>query len=279
MKNVIGIDLGGTSIEGGRIEDGSVVKQVKADTNASVGGECTLGILKGVIEDLLTDETVAIGIGVPSVVNREKGIVYNVQNIAGWEEVHLRSELESAFGLPVYIDNDANCFAYGEKIFGKGRECENFVGVTLGTGLGAGIIQKNMLISDANCGSGEFGEIPYMGSKLEDFCGSRFFSNTAGVSGYEAAVQARQGDGHCIRLYEEYGRHIAHLVKIIILVLDPHAIIFGGSLAKAFDLFRNSMSASLKDFPYPRSIERISIMTSDREHSAILGAAALCFQK
>ena len=78
MKNVIGIDLGGTSIEGGRIEDGSVVKQVKADTNASVGGECTLGILKGVIEDLLTDETVAIGIGVPSVVNREKGIVYNV---------------------------------------------------------------------------------------------------------------------------------------------------------------------------------------------------------
>lgn len=279
MSNIIGIDIGGTSIEGGRIENGKIVSYAKADTQACKGGETTIGVLKEIISQLIDGQTRAIGIGVPSVVNRKTGVVYNVQNIAGWDEVPLKEILEAEFSLPVFVDNDANCFAYGEKIFGKGRECENFVGVTLGTGLGAGIIQKNMLISDANCGSGEFGEIPYMGSKLEDFCGSRFFSNTAGVSGYEAAVKARQGDGHCIRLYEEYGRHIAHLVKIIILVLDPHAIIFGGSLAKAFDLFRNSMSASLKDFPYPRSIERISIMTSDREHSAILGAAALCFQK
>ena len=276
MKNVIGIDLGGTSIEGGRIEDGSVVKQVKADTNASVGGECTLGILKGVIEDLLTDETVAIGIGVPSVVNREKGIVYNVQNIAGWEEVHLRSELESAFGLPVYIDNDANCFAYGEKIFGKGRDIENFVGITLGTGLGAGIIHNHKLLSDANCGSGEFGEIPYMNVKLEDYCGSRFFTGSTGRSGYEIATDARKGDSEALGIFEEYGRHLAHLVKVVMLTLDPEAIIFGGAISRSFDLFKDAIMANLSDFPYPRSIERIKIMRSEQDNSGILGASSLC---
>lgn len=79
---------------------------------------------------------VAIGIGVPSVVDREKGIVYNVVNIPHWEEVHLKEILEACFSVPVYVDNDANCFALGERIFGEGKTVDNFVGLTLGTGLG-----------------------------------------------------------------------------------------------------------------------------------------------
>ena len=171
MSNIIGIDIGGTSIEGGRIECGHIISYAKADTQADIGGETTIGVLKGVISQLIDGQTTAIGIGVPSVVNRRTGVVYNVQNIAGWDEVPLKDILEAEFSLPVFVDNDANCFAYGEKIFGKGRDIENFVGVTLGTGLGAGIIHNHRLLSDANCGSGEFGEIPYMNVKLEDYCG------------------------------------------------------------------------------------------------------------
>lgn len=277
MKNVIGIDLGGTSIDGGRIEDTCVVKQLRFDTQASIGGETTLNALKKLIAELMTAETYAIGIGVPSVVDREKGVVYNVQNIADWDEVPLKALLEAEFGIPVFIDNDANCFAYGEKIFGKGQGFKDFVGVTLGTGLGAGIIQNHKLLSDANCGSGEFGEIPYMGTRLEEFCGSRFFTGSSGrTSGYDMAMDARNGDEEAVRVFEEYGKHLAYLTKIIVLTLDPEAIIFGGSIAKSFDLFQNAIWTNLKDFPYPKSIEKLRIIASDQKNSGILGAGSIC---
>jgi glucokinase len=276
MENIIGVDIGGTSIVGGRIEGNRIVAQVTTDTHAQEGGEKTLDILKEVVRRLKTTETKAIGIGVPSVVDREKGIVYNVQNIKDWEEIHLKSILENEFDIPVYLDNDANCFAYGEKIFGKGRAFTNFVGITLGTGVGGGIIQNHRLLLDSNGGAGEFGEIPYLDSILEDYCGSRFFTRTTGLSAYDIARKAREGDTQSINVYNEYGRHMAVLVKIIILVLDPQAIIFGGSISQSFELFRDSMYENLKDFPYPRSVAKIQILTSDLLHMGILGAGALC---
>ena len=276
MENIIGIDLGGTKIAGGRIENESIVKELSADTKASDGGEVTLNILKNLIGDLINKDTKAIGVGVPSVVDREKGIVYNVQNIKNWDKVHLRSILENEFKLPVKIDNDANCFAYGEKVFGKGKEFANFVGITLGTGVGGGIIQNNRLLLDSNCGSGEFGEIPYLDSILEEYCGSRFFTRTVGGSGYEIALKAREGDKESLKVYEEYGKHMAVLVKIILLVIDPEAIVFGGSISKSYDLFKDSMYKHLSDFPYPNSIEKIEILTSELNNSGILGAGALC---
>ena len=79
--------------------------------------------------------------------------------------------------MPVYVDNDANCFALGERIFGEGKTVDNFVGLTLGTGLWGGIIQNGMLLADANCGSGEFGMIPYHGQIMEYFCSGSYFMN------------------------------------------------------------------------------------------------------
>lgn len=277
MGNIIGVDLGGTNIEAGTILDGQVLKSYKVGTQAAVGGKRTVDLLKKVISDLMTDETEAIGIGVPSVVDRKNGIVYNVQNIAGWDEVHLKSILETEFGVPVHIDNDANCFAYGEKIYGKGKDLSDFVGVTLGTGVGAGIIKNGRLIPDANCGSGEFGEIPYMGSKLEDYCGSRFFTASSFGSGYDMSVSARNGDVKALGLFEEYGKHLAWLVKIIVLILDPQAIIFGGSISKSFDLFSKAIHANLDGFPYPKSIENLKILVTGQTGSGILGAGSLCF--
>lgn len=276
MSTVIGIDIGGTSIEGGRIKCGQIVSHAKADTKASIGGETTIQVLKDVISRLIDNDTEAIGIGVPSVVDRKTGIVYNVQNISGWDEVPLKAILETEFSLPVFIDNDANCFAIGEKIFGAGKDFDHFVGATLGTGLGAGIIQNGKLLSDANCGSGEFGEIPYMGGKLEDFCGSRFFTEVVGKNGYDLSVEARNGNAEAKNMFEEYGKHLAYFVKIVMLTLDPHAIIFGGSIAKSFDLCKDAIFTNLADFPYPKSVERIKILSSEQSNSGILGAGALC---
>lgn len=279
MENILGFDIGGTTLMGGRIEGETIAQQVVADTCAQEGGEKTLGILKGLIRDLQTPDTKAIGIGVPSVVDRERGIVYNVQNINNWDEIHLKPLLEAEFALPVHVDNDANCFAYGEKIYGKGKEFRNFAGITLGTGVGGGIIQDNHLLFDSNCGSGEFGEIPYLDSILEDYCGSRFFTRTAGRSGYEIAIEARKGEKQSIAVFNLYGKHISMLVKVILLVLDPQAIIFGGSIAQSFELFKEAMYENLNDFPYPKSVEKIQILTSDLHHIGILGAGALCVKK
>ena len=96
------------------------------------------------------------------------------------------------------------------------------------------------------------------------------------MTGYEAAIKAKEGDLEAIRVYNEYGLHLSMLVKIIILIVDPEAIIFGGSIAKSFDLFEKSMYENLKDFPYPNSIEKIKILTSDLHDIGILGAGALC---
>lgn len=275
--NVLGIDIGGTSIVGGKIEDGRIVGQSKAGTRASEGGDVSLGVLKRVVAELVDGQTRAIGVGVPSVVDRKTGIVYNVQNIAGWDEVDIRGILEREFGLPVFVDNDANCFAFGEKIFGKGREFSNFVGVTLGTGVGSGIISAGRLLPDANCGSGEFGEVRIGGVKFDDWCGSHFFPDETGMSGAELSALARKGDAKALKAFEEYGRRLSELIKLIVLVLDPEAVIFGGSIAKSFDFFGDAIRANLADFPYPKSIEKLQILASDSNDSGVLGAASLCF--
>lgn len=275
--NVLGIDIGGTSIVGGKIEDGRIVGQSKAGTRASEGGDVSLGVLKSVVAELVDGQTRAIGVGVPSVVDRKTGIAYNVQNIAGWDEVDIREILEREFGLPVFVDNDANCFAFGEKIFGKGREFSNFVGVTLGTGVGSGIISAGRLLPDANCGSGEFGEVRIGGVKFDDWCGSHFFPDETGMSGAELSALARKGDAKALKAFEEYGRRLSELIKLIVLVLDPEAVIFGGSIAKSFDFFGDAIRANLADFPYPKSIEKLQILASDSNDSGVLGAASLCF--
>lgn len=275
--NILGIDIGGTSIAGGKVEDGRIVGQSKAGTRASEGGDVSLGVLKSVVAELVDGQTRAIGVGVPSVVDRKTGIVYNVQNIAGWDEVDIRGILEREFGLPVFVDNDANCFAFGEKIFGKGREFSNFVGVTLGTGVGSGIISAGRLLPDANCGSGEFGEVRIGGVKFDDWCGSHFFPDETGMSGAELSALARKGDAKALKAFEEYGRRLSELIKLIVLVLDPEAVIFGGSIAKSFDFFGDAIRANLADFPYPKSIEKLRILASDSNDSGVLGAASLCF--
>ena len=277
MKQIIGIDLGGTTIKGGLIEGQNLVKEEVADTRAPEGGEVTLTVLKDVIRKLKTDKTHAVGIGVPSVVDRKKGIVYHVQNIKDWDEVQLRRLLEEEFNVPVHIDNDANCFAMGERIYGVGRQFENFVGITLGTGVGGGIIQQGKLLKDANTGSGEYGEMPYLDGILEQYCGSFFFTNNYGTTGYEVALKAGQGDKKALEIMREYGKHIAVLVKMIVLTVDPQAIIFGGAIAKSLPLFKESMCEHLNDFPYPNSIKNLKIVGSELNHSGILGAAALCY--
>ncbi len=279
-KVYVGVDLGGTNIRAGRIAGNRLEAQGVAPTpKEAKNQEETIEALSEVIRSVWNAEVRAIGVGVPSVVDRANGIVYNTVNIPHWEEVRLRELLEVRFHVPVYMDNDANCFALGERIFGVGRDFENFVGLTLGTGLGGGIIQKGQLLADANCGSGEFGMLPYQGHILEYFCSGSYFAHVWGVDGKEMYARAMRKDERALEAYRQLGEHIAAAIKIVVLTVDPEMIVFGGSVTAAHALFEESMYENLKDFAYPNSIKRLRIFFSELENPGLFGAASLCYGK
>ena len=262
----------------GRVENDCLVAQASERTPKSPKDTAeTIDLLERVIRSVWTPEVSAIGIGVPGLVDRQNGVVYNLVNIPHWDVVPLREILEARFGVRVVIDNDANCFALGERVFGVGRQYENFVGLTLGTGLGGGIIQQGRLLADSNCGSGEFGMMPYRDNILEYYCSGSYFMNIWGVDGKTMYERALKGDAEALEAYRQLGEHIAAAVKIVMLAVDPEMIVFGGSVAAAHALFEKSLWENLRDFAYPNSVKRLRIFFSEMENPAILGAASLCY--
>lgn len=277
-KNVVGVDLGGTTVKAARIEGVEILKTIHNVTPASGDDpQAAIDAVIRTIESVLNDSTTAIGIGVPSVVDRKQGIVYDVQNIPSWKEVHLKEILTKRFSLPVFVDNDANCFAIGEKIFGKGNKYQNFVGITLGTGLGAGIINNSRLLDDANCGSGEYGEVAYLDSNYENYCSSAFFNEKIKISGKDLYDLAMKQDKVALEHFCTFGKHLANAIKVVVLTVDPQMIVLGGSISKSFQFFEKAMRDELMNFPYQKSIKNLDIFVSDLENSALYGAAALCY--
>lgn len=278
MSTFIGIDLGGTHIRAGRVANDIIETQNQMRTPKNPKDEWeTVDAIKEVIRTVMNEQVEAIGIGVPSLVDREKGIVYNVTNIPYWEEVPLKKALEKEYEVPVYLDNDANCFALGERHFGAGRDYLNFVGLTVGTGLGGGIIQQGRLLQDANCGSGEFGMLPYKDNVLEYYASGSFFNHVYGIDGKEMFAKALQGDDQAVAAYRELGIHLAAAVKMVMYTVDPEMIVFGGSVAEAHKLYEEVLYEQLQDFGYPNSVKKLRIFFSKMESPGILGAASLCY--
>ena len=266
---LIGIDLGGTNIRVATVEDGKIVRLLSEPSLSQGQEQAMLEQMCRLILSVLSPEVKGIGIGVPSVVDREKGIVYNVVGIPSWKEVHLKEILEERFHIPVFINNDCNCFALGVARYGSLRGAKETVCVTLGTGVGSSLVLDGRLYNGHNTGAGEIGSIPYLDKDYEYYCSSRFFMGK-GTSGKEAAAAGPSP------LWEEFGTHVGKLVQLILYAYDPEAIVIGGSIAKAFPLFEEAMWKETRRFPYPKSVENLKIAPADVENAGILGAALLC---
>jgi glucokinase len=211
------------------------------------------------------------------VVDVQRGIVYDVIHIPSWKEVHLKELLETKYNIPVFVNNDANCFALGEYYFGKGKGVADMIGLTIGTGLGAGVIINKHLYAGKNCGAGEFGMVDYLENNYEFYASGSFFQNVHGLNGEEVFQKAKAGNEDALKLYEELGTHLGNAVKMILYTYDTGLIILGGSVQLAFDFFGKSMWERIKTFGFPKSIEGLEIKTSALENSGILGAAALYY--
>ncbi len=274
---IIGVDLGGTNVRCGLVQGQKIIKTSASQISSHGTGKEVIDEIIQCIEDIINDDVKSIGIGVPGIVDTKEGIVYDVQNIPSWKEVHLKSILEKHFNIQVHINNDANCFAAGEWHYGQGKGFDSIAGLILGTGVAAGLILNGRLYEGRNCGAGEFGMLPYLDANYEFFCSGNYFRHFHDLSGEEAFIKAQTGDAGVLNIFEEYGKHLSMAIKAVLFAVDPEIIILGGSVSKSFPYFKESLWHHLQDFPYEPVIQNIVIKASEKENIALLGAAALHF--
>jgi len=272
---IIGVDIGGTKISSGLVSRDKIIRQTTVATPWERPQNEVVNAVIQSIDEVYDPESEGIGIGVPGLVDQTEQRVIDVVNIPSWDSVPLAEMVSDYFNKPVYVNNDANCFALGEKYFGKGKPYANFVGLTIGTGMGAGIIINNHLYSGRLCGAGEFGNIYYRDKNIESYSSGLFFREK-GIDGNLLFKRAAIGDPVALKVFEDMGKHIGRAVANILFALAPEAIIMGGSVSKAYKFFGDAMHEFLEDnFPFRRLYQQLSIEVSENEESGILGASSL----
>lgn len=278
MKNqTIGIDLGGTHLRGGRVTGNELSSILTQKINSTGSVDEVLQELFTLIDKLVDPSVLGIGIGVPGLVDTDQGIVYDVINIPSWKQVPLKQVIQNRYGIPVLINNDANCFALGEFHFGKGMGLESMLGLTIGTGLGSGIIINKKLYPGKNGGAGEFGMIDYLDKYIEYYASGQFFQNVYQINGEEVFKKAKNGENGALKMYAELGHHLGNAVKTILYTLDLPLIILGGSVRFGYPYFKKALWQSLENFAFQKAVKNLRIETSELENSGILGAAALYY--
>ncbi len=273
--SMVGVDVGGTSICVGLVRNGSVVEWREAQTNAQRGAGEILQTLVSLIESVVQHDTAGIGIGVPGLVDVTNGRIFNVNNIPAWRNYDLQQELARKFSLPIYINNDANCFALGELHFGSAKGASSLVAITLGTGVGAGIIANGQLHTGILGCAGEIGGLPYLDADFEAYCSNKFFQSHFGMSGKECFLLAEAGNEVALSAFNSFGTHLGKLLSTVLFVMAPDKIILGGTVAKGSKYFKAAMMQEMRNFPYKPILERVTVDYSNISNSAIFGAAAL----
>ncbi len=269
----IAMDMGGTKVHIALVKEGKIVSESKFSTSSY---QHKTDLLQAIMETLSSHfgrNVKGIGIGVPGLVDEENGIVYDIQNIDDWDRVPLKDILSEVFPVDIRISNDANLFALGEQTFGKGQAYQNVLGISLGTGIGAGLILNGKRYTGKFSGAGEIGSIPYLDKTIEDYCSGKFFRDLHQNTGEHFAHLAASNDQNALALFNELGMHLGKMIKLLLFVLAPEVIIFGGSISKSFALFEPAMRKELENFPFQKVIESLHIARSEMDNAALLGAA------
>jgi glucokinase len=273
---IIGVDLGGTNARAGLVENGRILESRQIEWSNKLSLDNTLQELFSIISPLDSAQVEGIGIGVPSVVDPVDGIVYDVVNIPSWRKVALKKILQERFGKPVFVNNDVNCFALGEQLFGQAASFSSFVALGLGTGLGAAIVIDYKLYLGLNCGSGEIGYIPYLDKNLEYYASGMFFEKFS-TTAQACFMAALEGEKKALDIWASYGHHLGQVMKVVLYTYAPEAIILGGGLSNAFRFYETAMQQAMEDFIYGDTLKKLKILRSSVENVGVMGAAALVF--
>jgi len=292
-KAVLGVDLGGTKISCGVIsEKGKLVgKPYTIPTGGKDSEEVIMDRLYSAIEKTLglarltiTDIS-GIGIGATGPLDIKEGVILECPFLPTLHYFPLRKRVQERFRLPVFLDNDANCFVLGECFFGAGRGVEIVLGYTLGTGLGCATVINNGILSGATQHACEIWPSPYRNETIEDFVSgrgvSRIYKELAGGerSALEIAQLAYKGDEIANQTWVQFGEHLAFAISWGINMLDPGVVILGGSVANAKDLFASAMERFLRKYLCPLPAEKTRVVKAQLgDHAGFTGAAALVLQ-
>ena len=226
----IGIDFGGTSVKTGVLYRGNLIEEApRIETQNFESAPPLIECIHETIKDLRAKHPriEAIGVGMPGFVDFPTGMVHNLTNVKGWQRIYLKRELNQLSNLPVTVENDANCMAYAEWKRGSGRGMNHLVALTLGTGVGGGIVVDGRMVRGANFVAGELGQtsIDFRGpdgaygnrGSLEDYVGNQQITDLACTAYSEAGIPrdksecepaqlsilAQQGDGIALGIWDE----------------------------------------------------------------------------
>jgi glucokinase len=270
----IGVDLGGTNVRAGLVQDGKIISLHKRPISSRAGQKIILEEIFDTIQAVFQPNVSGIGICTPSLV--KDGIVYSVTNIPSWRKVPLQKLMHRRFGVPSFVNNDAKCFALGEFHYGFGHGHQNLVGLIVGTGLGSGVIISGKLYSGTNGGAGEIGHTPYRSEDYEHYCSGRFFQREFGLDAAEIQRRAEQGDIKAVEMLATFGDAFGDVIMAILYAYDPEIIVLGGGVSRAYPYFKKRMRERLSVFKFQNALKRLKIVQTQKPHIAVLAAAALC---
>jgi len=285
---VIGIDLGGTGIKLGCFAiDGTCIKSLTVPTPQPAIPKAVLAVILNAIAQLDPDnQAIAIGVGTPGPADAPGRIAKIAINLPQWQDVPLADWLEAATGKPTVVANDANCAGLGEAWLGAGRHWQNFILLTLGTGVGGAIIQDGELFTGIGGAAGELGLItlyadgPMCNSgnqgSLEQYVSAIAIRRRTGKEAGVLGALAQQGDAEALLFWQEYGRDLGIGLTSLIYVLTPQAIVIGGGVSGSARFFLPTARAEIDRRVMTTSRSDLQIIPAELGNGAgMLGAAKL----
>lgn len=309
FEYALGIDLGGTKIAACLMkEDGGIWKSITVPTMAEEGAKAVMERIKGCICELTKHanptEIIAAGIVVPGVIDAERRVVKHLPNLPGWEDVPLPEIIQNMLQLPVAMENDANAAALGEYLYGSGRGTDNFMYITISTGIGSGIVLDGKLFRGEWGNAGEIGHITINHEGPKCSCGSygcweAYASGTAlarfareGIlNGRETIIKdmapneikaenifdaAKKGDKFALELVEKEGFYLGAGLANVVNAFNPGLIVIGGGLSNEWEMFYNKMINTMKIRAFKTNTEKLKIVkTSLGSKVGMIGAAAV----
>lgn len=304
---LIGVDIGGTTVELALFNvNGEMLNKIIFGTQETIIEKTFIKVLVSHIKKLieksgLQDEHIlGIGIGVPGMTNVDKGIVVDAPSLA-WKDYHLKHTLEALLPFSVYIDNDVNVAVLGEQWKGAGKNKENILKITLGTGIGCGMIINGHLYRGSSYAAGEIGYIITEKSLAETtydsiFTGYGFLDNHVGGpsitnrmlkylgkdgsnaedwSAKKIMNMAKNGDDMALKVVKEAFSHLTFALINVITIVNPECIILGGGLSKSMDFLLPEIVTNIeKHLPM-----KTEISITKLEDVSLLGAASLLLKE
>lgn len=299
---VIGVDFGGTSVKvaaarGAELLSGIIRIPTQDHEGADRLIEAIVERVGGLREEF--PEIRALGVGVPGAIDFERGVTYNLTNVSGWSSVPLRDILAEKTGLPTVVENDANCMAYAEWRHGSARGSRNAVCVTLGTGVGGGLVLDGKLFRGSQFAAGEIGQMsidfqgvqgPYGNTgALERYIGNRQISEAAEKAYREAGAEipgdltpeslarlAEGGDEVATGVWRWVADCLGSSLMNCVYLLNPDAIVVGGGVAAAGEVLFGPLRDRLRQSLTPECFDHLGIRPATFGNTAgIIGSAAL----